>query len=129
MCWFALVRKMWGFLITSHVPINDNENLATKPYFCLVSLANLSDLLRPVGAKSIILGIFVSFSPSLDGIPLGAVGNCLENQNFFKFYMLRTSSEAGLYITSDTDTPLLTGLTCTRCTGCKYEILFLLFSG
>ena len=31
MCWFALVRNMWGFLANLYAPINPNENLANKP--------------------------------------------------------------------------------------------------
>ena len=47
-----------GFLATSHALINDNDNLSNKSYFCLGLLANLEDLLIPVDARSIILGIF-----------------------------------------------------------------------
>ena len=39
---------MWGFLGTSHTPIDTNNDLANKPYFCLVLLANLADTMRPV---------------------------------------------------------------------------------
>ena len=48
---------MWGVLDTSHAPTTANYNLGNKPYFCLDLLANLEDLLRPVDARSIILGI------------------------------------------------------------------------
>ena len=58
--WVALVRKMWGFLATSHAPITANENLANKPYFWALS-ANLEDLLRTVVTGSIILDIFDTF--------------------------------------------------------------------
>ena len=67
---------MWGFLATSHAPINANENLENKPYFCLNLLANLVDLLRLVDARPIILGIFIPFIPSQDGIPLDELGYC-----------------------------------------------------
>ena len=33
MCLFTLVRKMWGFLSTSHDPINADENFENKPFF------------------------------------------------------------------------------------------------
>ena len=70
---------MWGFLATSHAPIAANENLENKSYFYLFLLANLTDLLRTVDARSIILGIFDPFSPlsaSPYGIPLGALDDC-----------------------------------------------------
>ena len=67
---FSMVRKMWGFLVTSHNPITDNYNLANKPCFCLGLLANMTDLLRQVNDILIILGIFDTFSPPQDGIPL-----------------------------------------------------------
>ena len=71
-----MVRNMWGFLATSHDPITDNENLENIPYICLVLLANLVDLLIPVDAGSIILGIFDPLSPSRYGIPLVELGDC-----------------------------------------------------
>ena len=67
---------MWGFLTTSHAPITANENLVNKPYFCLGLLANLTDLLRPVDSRLIILDIFDAVSPSLDSILLGALDDC-----------------------------------------------------
>ena len=79
MCRFTLVSKTWGFLATSHAPITTNENLQNKPYFCLVLLANLADLLIPVDARSIILGIFDPFSPLRYGIPLDIVLLLREN--------------------------------------------------
>ena len=50
MCWFAVVVNIWGFLATSHFPTTANYSLANKPYFCLGLLANLADLLSPVGS-------------------------------------------------------------------------------
>ena len=79
MCWFYLVRNMWGVLNTSHDPITANENLSNKPYFCLGLLANLADILIPVDSRSIILVIFDPFYPSRDGIPLGTLGDCWAN--------------------------------------------------
>ena len=76
MCWFSLVKKKWGFLSTSHATIRVNENLPNKSYFCLGLLENLADLLIPVDTRLIKLGIFDPFSPSRDGIPLGALDNC-----------------------------------------------------
>ena len=32
MCWFVLVRKMWGFLANSHATVTDNYNLSNKQY-------------------------------------------------------------------------------------------------
>ena len=63
MCWFDLVRKMCGFLATSHDTIATNENLVNKPYFCLGLLSNIADLLRPVDSGLTILGIFYPFIP------------------------------------------------------------------
>ena len=62
---------MWGLLATSHDPINANDNLANKSYFCLGLLAKLEDLLIPVDARLIIFGIFNPFHQFQDGIPLG----------------------------------------------------------
>ena len=67
-----------GVLVTSHAPITANENLANKPYFCLGLLAKHADLQRPVDAIPIILGIFNTFSPSWDSIPLGTFDDCWE---------------------------------------------------
>ena len=64
MCWFDLVRKMCGFLATSHDPITANDNLANKPCFCVGLLANLVYILIPVDARSNLLGIFDLFLPS-----------------------------------------------------------------
>ena len=61
MGWFALVRKIWGFLATSQATTTDNENLSNKLYIFLGLLANLSDLLITVDAGSTILGIFDPF--------------------------------------------------------------------
>ena len=61
---------MWGFLSTSHAQTNANDNLSNKPYFCLGLLTNLSDLLIPVYARSIVLGIFTPFLPFLPYLPL-----------------------------------------------------------
>ena len=75
-CWFDLVRNMLGLLSTSHAPFTDNDNSKNESYFCLGLLSNLENLLRPVYDRSIILGIFDPFSPSRDGIPLGALDIC-----------------------------------------------------
>ena len=82
-CWFDLVINMWGLLSMPHATTIAYENLVNKPYFCLVLLANLSDILKPVYVRSRILGIFYPFSPlssSQNGIPLGALDDCWENQ-------------------------------------------------
>ena len=63
MCWFALVRNMWGFLAASLAPITANENLSNKPYFCLGLLSILAYILRPFDSRSVILGIFIIFVP------------------------------------------------------------------
>ena len=75
MCWFCIVRNMWGSLATSHAPITANDNLENKKYFCQGLLSNFADLLRPVDSISIILGIFDPFYPSQYGIPLGTLDN------------------------------------------------------
>ena len=67
---------MWGFLSTSHAPINYNENLANKPHPLLGLLAKLADLLIPVDSGSIILGIFDPLYPLQDGTPIGALDDC-----------------------------------------------------
>ena len=64
---------MWGFLATSYDSITSDDNSANKPYFCLSLLANLADILRPVDARLIILGIFMIFS-ILIWNPTGQVG-------------------------------------------------------
>ena len=76
MCWFALVRKMWGFLATPNDTITANESLKNKSYYCLGLLSNLTDTLGIVDARSIILGIFDPFTPSLYGIPWGELDDC-----------------------------------------------------
>ena len=120
---------MWRLLATSHVPINSSQNLSNKPYFCLGLLSNPTDILRPVDARSFILGIFHLFYPSRYGIPLGTLGGCREKQTFGKFDVFRNSLETGCLSTSDNDAPLLTGLSCTCYTDYKDVIIFLLFSG
>ena len=60
---------MLVFLATQQAPITDNDNLENKPYLCFGLLANLEDILRPVGARLIIFGIFGPFYRSQDGIP------------------------------------------------------------
>ena len=76
MCSFALVRKIWGGLATSHAPITAYGHLENKSYILLVLLANLADLLRPVDSISIILVVFDIFSSSRDGIPLVMLVDC-----------------------------------------------------
>ena len=53
------------FLVTSYAPITSNDNILNIPIFVWVYSPNLSDLLRPVDARSIILGIFDPFIPYL----------------------------------------------------------------
>ena len=54
---------MWGFLAASHTPIAANENLENKPYFYLSLLANLADILIPVDAILIGLGVLIPSIP------------------------------------------------------------------
>ena len=75
-----MAGNMWRFLATSHDPITANDNLENIPYICLVLLANLADLLRPVDAGSIILDIFDPLSPLRYGIPMVELGDCLEKK-------------------------------------------------
>ena len=84
MCWFGLFRNMWGFLSISHATITANENLSNKSYFSLVLIANLSDLLIPVYAKSIILGIFDPVYPFTIWHLTGSVGRLLGETDFWK---------------------------------------------
>ena len=67
---------MWGLLATSHDQITVNCNSTNKPYFFLGLLSNLVDILIPVDAILIILGIFDPLYPSQDGIPLVSLGYC-----------------------------------------------------
>ena len=108
-CWFGIVRKMWGILTTSHAPINAKYNLSNKPYSCLSLLANLEDLLRPVDSRSIILGIFDPLSPSWHDIPLVTLDDCWSKLTLFKFDVFQTPSEYGCLITLETCAPSLTG--------------------
>ena len=89
-----------GFLETPHAPTTDDDNLVNELYFCLSLLANLTDILRPVDGRSIILVIFDltlyykdPFSPSLDGIPLDALGDCSEKPTFLNFDSFLNPSE------------------------------------
>ena len=94
MCWFDLVRNMWGFLATPHSPITANENLWNKPYFpwfisqpCIYldnSLFQIDHLRH-----------FWSVYPSRDGIPLGTLDDCWAKQTFRRFDMFRTPSKNG----------------------------------
>ena len=128
MCWFDLVRNMWGFLSTSHAPNNANENLSNKPYFCLGLLANLADILRPVYFRLIILGFFDPFLPSLYGIPLDKLDDCW-GKKLKKIDMFWNLLEYGRSITSDTNTTFLTGNSCNWGTECDNVSIFLLLSG
>ena len=76
-------------------------------------LANLSDLLRPVDSRSIILEIFDPFSPSKYGIPLSALDDCWEKQTLFNFDMFWTPSESRRLCNSEADDTLLDILSCT----------------
>ena len=125
-CWFSIVRKIWGFLANSHTPINANENLENKPYFRLCLLSNLANLLRPVYSRSKFLGIFDPFSPSQDDIPLGTLGD-RRAKFFFIFDVFRTTLETGHWITSDTDAPLMIIPSFNCCMVCNNVIIFLLF--
>ena len=58
-CWFSLVRNVWGFLVTPYDPTTANENLENKKYFCLGLLSNLEGPLRPIDNRSILLGILI----------------------------------------------------------------------
>ena len=64
---------MWGFLATSYDSITSDDNSANKPYFCLSLLANLADILRPVDARLIVLGIFDPFKLAIRH-PTGNIG-------------------------------------------------------
>ena len=76
MCWFDIVRNMWVSLATSHAPITTYENLSNKPFFCLGLLANLVDLLGPVDAILIVLGVFILFLPRDTAYLLGMLDDC-----------------------------------------------------
>ena len=76
---------MWGLLATLHYQITANENLADKPYSCLVLLAKLEDLLRSVDSRIIVLGVFDPFPPLSTlkyGTPLVVLGYCRAKQIF-----------------------------------------------
>ena len=63
-----------------------------------------------------------------DVIPLFTLDDCLEKQKFGNFDVLKSPSEAGHLITSETDSPLLTGISCNYGTVCYDVSIFLLFS-
>ena len=130
-CWFSIIKKMMGFLETPHAQTTDNDNSVTKSYFCLSLLANLTDILWPVDARSIILGIFDltlyykdPFSPSLDGIPLDALDDCSEKPTFLNCDSFLTPSETRHSWNSESDSPLMAGIYCT----CGLDFSWLLFS-
>ena len=127
-CWFYQVRKIWGFLSTSHAPITDNENVENKPYFCSNLLSNLADLVKLIDARPIILGIFDPFYLSRYGIPLDDLDYCWAKRTFYKFDVFQTPSEAGCSITSETGAPLLSWLSCMGGTYCDNMSILLLFS-
>ena len=110
---------MWILKSVSHAWIPFYENLANKPYFCLGLLVKLPDPLIPVNVISITLGFFDILSPSRDGIPLGTLDNYWAKWTFLKFDVFRTPLEAGRSITSETDGPLLAGISCTCGTVCN----------
>ena len=83
---FALARNIWGFLAASHAPITANGDLSNKLYFCLGLLSNLAYIMIPVDARSIILGIFYPFHPSLYGIILGTFDDCWVKQTFWRIW-------------------------------------------
>ena len=127
-CWFVTVRRMWWLLATSHAPITANENLANKQCFCLGLVANTEDLLRPVYARVIILGIFDPFCPSWYVIPLGELDGCWEKIDLFEFDVLQTPSEAGCLTASDTGDLSMAGLSFTCGMDCNVVSVLLLFS-
>ena len=92
-------------------------------------LANLEDILRPVNARSIILGIFDPFYHKLDGNPLGALDECWAKRTLFQFDLFKTYSEAGRLINLEIDAPSLTGISCTCGNYCSNMRMLLLFSG
>ena len=131
-CWFDIVRNMWGFLATSHARTTAKDNLSNKPQFVLGLLSNLEYLLRAVDTRSIILGFFnlvlyygYPFYLSWVGIPLGLLDDCWAKTNLFNFDVLKNPSETVRLWYSEADAPLLTGLCCT----CGSDCGWLLFSG
>ena len=127
--WFGIVRNMWGFLATSHSPITSNESSPIKAYLFWVLLANLAYLLRPVDSRLVILGIFDAFFISREVSPLGALDDCWEKQNFFKFDVCQTPPESVHSINSETHSPSLAGTSFTCGLGCNCVRMLLLFSG
>ena len=97
--------------------------------YILSLLSNLENILIPVDAISIILGIFYPFSPSKYGIPLVALYNFWAKWTFLKFYVFQTPLEFGRSITSEAGTLLLEGLSCTYVMDYDDVIVLLLFSG
>ena len=64
MCWFALVRNIYGCLTTLHAPISDSDNIVNRPkarlYDCHLT-ANLDNRERPVVTRLTILLIWDLF--------------------------------------------------------------------
>ena len=63
MCWFSLVRNIWGFLAAHMLQLLLMRISWNKPYFFLCLLANLAYILRPVDTRLVILGIFTIVIP------------------------------------------------------------------
>ena len=104
-CWFGLAINSWGFLETSHNTTTANENSANKPYFWGGLFANPADVLRPVDARLIILGIFdlvpyseYPFSPSRDWIALGALDDFLSEANFISLRYITNYLEHWMFV-------------------------------
>ena len=94
--------EICAFKSTSHDPTTANDNLENKSYFLIGLLFHLVDILIPVDARLIILGIFhlvfhsegLSF-PSNYGIPLGTLDGFLVKSTFSNFDVLRNPLETG----------------------------------
>ena len=93
-CWFSLVKNIFR-VIYSHNPTTVSDNVPNRQFLCLLS--NLSDLRRPVDARSIIL-YFWFFLCTLEILlslviwyPTGRSVQILIKANFFKFWCISNS--------------------------------------
>ena len=121
MCYFAILRKMWGLLSTSHAIITYNENLLNKPYFrqpgrsLKTSRCHFDYLIHfyPVS----------TLTPSKKWHPTGRIGLLLIEINFFKYSNFLIQSDNDCLNTSETTYPLMSGLSCIFSLDCGNMIV------
>ena len=111
MCWFDIVRNIWGFLATSNASITANDNLSNKQFSGL--LVNLADIIRTVGAISIIFSVLIPLLPRKMATHWARWIIVQQNKNLVNFDVIWTPYESVRSITSETDVTSLVGIYCT----------------